>query len=525
MRAPNRLDFRPGAPAGVFVVMEKTGSPVLDSSSSARRTGKCDLPAPFSLRVYIGSGVIMAAATYGIYQAQRLIGTHLFKPILAGLIATALVFLGPLAALSVYFGTTFFGALTIPGVPFSANQAVGIIALAAWGLWLVAGRLTWPRGGLVWFLAAISVYYVLNAALGQSEKYAMISVRYVVLCEVMAFVLLTSLRRPAHWNLWLWLVVLLSSAIALIGFVEFLTGMDFYPQGRWGVVTMRQNRIDGVSQNAIMFSYNNLWAAGLGMYLALESPRKWHRACAAGVTALLLVTALLTLNRQTPFIMLLMFAAALALFRHQMVRPLTIAFFIVGLLLSPFLAAEFGKRFQETGRLTHDPSYALRRDKTLVMKEMIRQNPWFGIGIGAFPEVWPRYLAEDLWFLQNVKPRVHYPDLGYFQMLSETGLVGFGLQALLVGVLAFRLWKRRRRALETGSRAVANLCAALLVLLVHFLVAQLMQDIFFFSRTWWLFAMMIVAVARRDGELVAMAPTLPASPASLSSPEANSSSP
>lgn len=506
---------------------ERSSAPAaLNSSSPPRETNIPALPPPFSMKVYIGSGVIMAAAAYGIYQAQRLIGTHLFKPILAGLIATALVFLGPLAALAAYFGTTFFGALTIPGVPFSANQAVGILALAAWGLWLVAGRLTWPRGGLAWLLALISIYYIINALLGQSEKHALISARYVALCEVMAFVLLTSLRRPAHWSLWLWLVVLLSSAIALIGLGEFVTGMDFYPQGRWGVAPLRQNRIDGVSQNAIMFSYNNLWAAGLGMYLALESPRKWHRAFAAALTALLLLTALLTLNRQTPFIMLLMFAAALALFRHQLVRPLTIAFFIVGLLLSPLLAAEFGKRFQETGRLTHDPSYALRRDKTLVMKEMIRQHPWFGIGIGAFPEVWPRYLAEDLWFLQNVKPRVHYPDLGYFQMLSETGLVGFGLQALLVGVLAWRLWKRRRRALENGTRAVANLCAALLVLLVHFLVAQLMQDIFFFSRTWWLFAMMIVVIARPDEELVCQNPELPPSPSASSTfREAESSPP
>jgi O-antigen ligase len=384
--------------------------------------------------------------------------------------------------------------------------------------------LSWPGGGLVRLLAAVSLYYVFNAIFGQSEKAALLSGRYVVLCELMAFVLLTSLRRPSHWSLWLWMILLLSSAFALLGFVEFFTGMDINPRGRWGMVPMRQNRIDGVSQNSIMFAYNNLWAAGVGLYLAFESREKWQRGLAAGLTAFLLLTALLTLNRQTPLILLFMMIAALSLFRHRMVRPLTLAFVVVGLLLAPFLAVQLGKRLQVTGSLTHDPSYALRRDKSLVMKEMIRRHTWFGIGIGAFPEVWPRYLTEELWFLQYVKPRVHYPDMGYFQVLAETGVVGFGLQGLLVGLLAHGLWRRRRQALEGGSRAVANLCAALMVLLVHFLVTQLMQDIFFFSRSWWLFAMSLVVIARPDEDLVFASRASP-SPVSKSCPEVHSPPP
>ncbi len=470
--------------------------------STAQGGGPESIPRPFSWRVLGASALVLIAAAYGLLKFQQKMGTGYFRGMIAGLLGIFMVLAGPLVALATYFATTFFGEILLPGIPLSVNRLVGMGVLAAWGLWILAGRTSWPGGAYLWVLVTASVYYVLNAVLGQDLEAGLAFARYIALYELLGFVLLTSLRRPPHWIFWFWLVILITAMSSAVGLAEFLTGLDMSFGGAWQTRPLLPPRINGLSQNAIMFAYNSLWAFPAGLYLFLHSRWPWQRNVAGMITLFIVAMALLTLNRQTPLVLFAMLVTGALVLRHRIVRPLTVGLIVIGLLASPYIVQKMGERVTRAGEAVKDPSYALRRDKFRIMKEMVARHPVFGVGLGSFPVVWPEYMPENLWFLQLQRPSLQYPDLGYMQMMAESGIVGFALDLAILGAGAVLLLKRRRRALQAGNFAVVNLCGILLILVVHVTIKQLIQDVFFFQRSWWLYAM-IVVVSRYPDERLA----------------------
>lgn len=61
------------------------------------------------------------------------------------------------------------------------------------------------------------------------------------------------------------------------------------------------------------------------------------------------------------------------------------------------------------------------------------ENPWLGVGEGAFPLQAPFYAAEGDWSALPPKPEVPYN--GWFTLLAERGIVGLALLALACGAL------------------------------------------------------------------------------------------
>lgn len=475
-----------------------------DAPSQSRPVSGAASPpsAAFSGRAYLIAAHVMAVLLYGFYRFQREVSTGHFKTIIAGLIGMAMVLAGPLVALSVYFGTTFAGGIVLPGIPVSVNQVVGLGVLAAWGLWIVAGRTSWPGGGYLWLLVGSSVYFVLNAILGEDREAGLQFAKYIALYELLAFVLLTSLRRPAHWRFWFWMVLLFTALNAWVGLMEFVTHRDFFPGGSFTVKPLVPARINGLSQNAIMFAYNSLWALGPGIYLALEEQRPWRRMLAGGITLFIVLMALLTYNRQTPIVLLVMVGTGVLLLRHRIMPMLTLILIVLCVLLSPYIVVKMGERLTNVGYAVKDPSYGLRRDKSRILINMTRERPLTGVGLGSFPTVWPKYIPENLWFLGTNRPSIQYPDMGYFQMLGESGFIGLGLDALLMGSGALVLLRRRRRALAARCFPVVNLCAVLAMLGAQLVISQMIQDTFFFPRSLWLFGMIVVVSAYPDERLV-----------------------
>ena len=145
--------------------------------------------------------------------------------------------------------------------------------------------------------------------------------------------------------------------------------------------------------------------------------------------------------------------------------------------------------------ISRDYSVLTRRDGFLIGMEIIRQKPLFGIGFGSFPTTWHKYLPDNTHLLQYDKPEKHYPDFGYNQILSETGIVGLAI-ALAFFCLTLRLILiKRREAFDKQRRDLANYASALLVLMAVFLLASFIQDTFLYVRTWIMFGM-ILALSR-----------------------------
>ncbi len=376
------------------------------------------------------------------------------------------------------------------------------MVLASWFLWMIAGRLSWPGGRYVWLLVAASIYFIFNAALGEDPEAGRLMARSIFIFQILGFVLLTSLRRPEHWTFWLWSLLIVTAIMTAFGPLEFITGLDFFPKQQWAIRPLAKTRINGLSKDAIIYSYFALWALGPGLYLAMESARRWQRTLAAALCVFLLFSAMITFNRQTPLIFFFMLLVALRLFRHRMVKPLAIFFLGLMALSAPYIAVKMGKRLTRAGELAGDYSYSIRRDKALIMWEIIKRKPLTGVGLESFTTVWPKYQPDNLYIVQLSKPRAHHPDLGYLQMLAESGIIGLTLDLVILFGGAALLLRRRRRALEEGSRKTANLCSALLVILTQVAIAQIIQDVFFHPRSWWLFGMIAVLSQAPDERIV-----------------------
>ncbi len=201
-----------------------------------------------------------------------------------------------------------------------------------------------------------------------------------------------------------------------------------------------------------------------------------------GATALVLLSAmLLSLSRGA----WLSTAVGIAFFSYAFVRlpeekraallwgkrKLAVFFFALGLsllllvslfLIGPEGGKQVGARLEET--ITQDVGLMVRTPIWLASLQMFRHFPIFGVGLGAWPDLFPRYKSPPWtpYFYREA-----HND--YVELLAETGILGFGL-------LAFFFWRCGKMLLSGAGRFPAkyfSVYAALLSALVTMAVHEL----------------------------------------------------
>jgi O-antigen ligase/tetratricopeptide (TPR) repeat protein len=93
---------------------------------------------------------------------------------------------------------------------------------------------------------------------------------------------------------------------------------------------------------------------------------------------------------------------------------------------------------------------------------MVHDHPVFGVGLGCWPELFPRY-SRPPW--TAIFYREAHND--YAQILAETGVVGFGLVAWFFVAIGRCLYRRLARESTPISPTFAAVCAALVVITFH----------------------------------------------------------
>ena len=211
------------------------------------------------------------------------------------------------------------------------------------------------------------------------------------------------------------------------------------------------------------------------------------RVLALAPGLLIMLVALMTFNRQTLIFIVVVAGLAVVLFRYRN-RSVVLAFAVAsGVLVGATILPLLVQRFLSVRDISTDISYRERRDTFLVGKEMFRAHPVFGVGLGSYPAVWGEYVPPDYptFAIQyQERTRLRFPDFGYWQILCETGVVGLGLYLLLMGVVVWRAWVVRRRALDRGDPFAANLAALVLTLSAFALLSAFIQDNFLYVRNW-----------------------------------------
>ena len=93
---------------------------------------------------------------------------------------------------------------------------------------------------------------------------------------------------------------------------------------------------------------------------------------------------------------------------------------------------------------------------------MVRDFPLFGVGLGAWPELYPHYRHPP--WLNQFAPATHND---YLQLLTETGAIGFLLLGWFFGAAAIKLYQGLKTQRSTTLPVYAALLAAICTMAVH----------------------------------------------------------
>jgi hypothetical protein len=419
-------------------------------------------------------------------------------------IASIIFLLGPYVGFCLYFITTFFRTIPVPNFPMSLNQIVGILFILSWANWLFRGKLNLPKGRLVFFFTIVFIYFMINCFAAEDFAEGAFHARYVAIYFFIALSLASCIKEKRHFHVIFWIILVTSFCSSLLGFFELVTGIDILTKSaaRW----MGRVRINGAAPNSIVFAYQLLYAFPLGYYLFSEGSSFRSRFLALGLSIFVTMIALFTFNRQTILIIGFTYFISALLYRNRYSKIFMGLVLAIFLIMGPFVMRQVWNRLQTVKAGKEDRSLTLRLDGLQVGREMVRRHPYMGIGLGCYHIMWWEYLPMGKTrILHYLKGTIRYPDIGYNQLISEGGLIGFGIAISFFLYLLFYLWKSRKKAMIEGRRDMINLYSALFNILAIFLLSSFIQDTFLYVRTWIMFALILATWHKpfqMDGETI-----------------------
>jgi len=404
----------------------------------------------------------------------------------------ALTLAGPAVTFPLYFATWFGSGIMLPGIPISVNRAAAAAFFLSWAVSLLRRRFDVRLSVPLVLLAVYTVYAVTVGWLLKvpSAPAPIQQLFYLAACVAVA----SYFRTREDFVRLLGALVGLTVLFSAVGLAEFITRTDWFPQFSDYTFYATDLRINGMARNAIQFAYIATWAMPWALLLHLESRSVLARRLSLAALAFLGALCLLTFNRQSPVIIAAMFMVGVPLLRTRRKGLILGILLAVGLAASPFVAKRAVERYariQAEGR--PDPSLVIRRDKVLAARDMIAERPWFGIGINNFKDIWWSYRKPgEMYLIHYEKGRQHFVDLGYLQVVTETGVVGAALFLGLAGS-TFLLWLRwRRRTAPLEDAFCHNALAAAAMGFVQVGLSMMLQDTLLIPRTYLLFALLFV---------------------------------
>ncbi|MGO9449532.1 MAG: O-antigen ligase family protein [Candidatus Binataceae bacterium] len=138
---------------------------------------------------------------------------------------------------------------------------------------------------------------------------------------------------------------------------------------------------------------------------------------------------------------------------------LAVLLFFAVIIVGPMMAGGVTARVDTT---SHDASVAARFMVWRDSLGIIRDFPIFGVGLGGWPVIFPRYQSGP-WF--PLVYRQAHND--YVQLIAETGLLGLALVIWILVPVCKRLWVARRGLAPEDWPLFAALVSALPAMAVH----------------------------------------------------------
>lgn len=371
----------------------------------------------------------------------------------------------------------FFAALAWGGNELWAMALVAIVSLGAFGVRLLAEfarkRIHAPWS---WIYAPLLLFLAFNLAAVISRKCGLpwgsvefhTTTTYLLLllgCAAMVFLVGNGLRSRSHVKWFAIGIIALGAFEAVYGLTQYLGDFDYIWLYKRGIST-RQASGTLINRNHYALLLNMCIGIGIG-YLYYRAHRlvegfrfSWRAALSSPGSPKLLwmLFWLILMGVSVIFSMSRMGIAAMAaglgavLIASSAVRAGGKAATVGLLLLIAVLgfAVYIGvdavlMRYESLAE-----ENALDQNRTALWRDawkMVKENPWFGQGLGTFQWTYPAYETV------NPDKPARYAHNDYLQILIETGIVGLGLLLWFFGAVwrvAIRNLKNDRDPLVRG---------------------------------------------------------------------------
>jgi O-antigen ligase len=361
--------------------------------------------------------------------------THWFKSALILLIV--LLFSAPLA----------FGCVEPWG--WATLAVAPILLLLCWGLGCVQERKARIRWSWCWAVAVVFL------SLGTTQlmtahtmdrvgtREALIKLTADLLIYFLTVQLFDGVSRRV-WHRFGLAVVAYGSSVSLFAILQFFSNPELIywtvrPRLRGYVFGpyVNRNHYAGLMEMLIPLS---------GMFVLLESKDRPWRWIAGFAMILCIASVPLSGSRAGSVSVLLECVAMVAILgtsrmsRANYAAIASIAMFLSYLLLLWIAPPDVSRRLEtivHSSELSYSDRVVMARDGL----RMFEDHPWFGVGLGSFATVYPRY--------QNVLPDafIDHAHNDYVEVLAETGIVGGGLISASLFFFLAHLFSAVRRGL------------------------------------------------------------------------------
>jgi hypothetical protein len=373
--------------------------------------------------------------------------------------------------------------------------------------WMMTGER--PHGGgrallmsgAFLLVAAGSLLVAGDAAAGRTELQ--------ILAKDVAVAVLAGLllHRASSLRKVIWALVACGAVLGTISVFQYVTGSfgnSFLGFGQSAV----QNIVGGTDDIRISGPLDdpNFYAQWLVMLLPLALDRMWnepHRRLriTAGYSAAVLVAAgVLTFSRGGA--LALAAVLVLMLVKHPPRVRTVIGMGLAALLVVPMLPQGYVERLTTLGQIgtvdgTTDGSIRARTAETAASVEMFADHPLLGVGYGNYLARYSGYVRDTGVEQRNKDREAH--NL-YLEVAAETGVIGLGAFALLIGGAFLSLRAARNRFRAAGLPGEAGLAYALMVALAGYLITSVFLHMDYARLIWLLLgvAFALPAVAARE---------------------------
>jgi len=392
----------------------------------------------------------------------------------------------PISALAVAVAALAFditGRIIQEPIPFTIYQVALLIALLSYGLAVMFRRTPMPKLGFVdvgMFMLVLAGAWSLPFSAAPSATI----IATIRLLFVWAFVLLIENVPQSRRDVGalLGVLALVSAAHAVLGVAQAaMPGLgigNVHVQGPpTGLVRRPSGFFDDPNYYAGMLSAGLIAAGALTTHA-----RRWRTAIFwAGVAAVCGAGILVTFSR-TAWVAVAVGLIVLAITAPPYLRRWLIGAGIAAVIaLALYAPGVIIDRLTSSADVSGDKSVATRVYMADSMVEMIRENPVFGTGLGAFDRVYPYYRDANA---DRTIAKPHQVPMG---VISETGIAGLLALIVLVIALAWTYLAPGKRRLWMGeSAALAGLACMS--------VQSLLQYYLYFEYLWLFVGLSVVAV-------------------------------